>query len=321
MSSSYWPYSSGSGMEDALHDWNSELFGQEPPSSDPAFEYYEQGSRLGSEDAVSSGDDPPSVLWDFVLGDVDAVDNTVGDTLVNEEHFGDQYPVSKNEYLELFSEFHPHFNRFDMADSEASSSEAEVVEEDLAEIPFQPNHPSALRADVLWTSLAHAAQPPEYFCCVCCQKLYHKEAHPLRVPQGVDWNIIDWSCRHYQVEPTMIGGMPTACQKHKTLNDDCYEFVSIFYYYYYLTMGFHFFSIGAESLTRHLLVHSLKKNVDGVCEPILAESAENGKWRDLTGDSGSTGYTELERFAICLSAHGSYELRIQSRCKFAVRTY
>jgi hypothetical protein len=229
-----WQYSSGGRTEDILRDWSSELFGQEPLPSDPAFEYYEQGSNLGSEDAISSGDEPPSVMWDLELSSFSAFDYVASDMSIDEESMGEHHPLSEDEYLEFFGEPHPNFNRVITADSGSSSSEGEAGEvgereDPLVAVPFQPNHPSALRQDALRNSLAHAAQPPDFFCCVCSQILYRKEAHPLRVPQGVDWHTIDWPCRHYGTEPTMIRGMPSACQKHKVLNNDCYEFVSFFF--------------------------------------------------------------------------------------------
>lgn len=149
------PYSSGGGIENTFDDWSSELFGQEPLSLDLVFELYEQGGNFGSDDAVSSGDEPPSALWEFVMDDLDAFDNMVGDTFINEKSIGEQYPISEDEYLELFGEPHPNFSHVVPADLESSSSEADAGEESShgdeeppMALPFQPNRPLTLPEQV-----------------------------------------------------------------------------------------------------------------------------------------------------------------------------
>ncbi|KAG0313074.1 hypothetical protein BG000_006022, partial [Podila horticola] len=112
---------------------------------------YEQGGNLGPDDAVSTGDEPPSALWDFVMDDFNGFDDMVGDMYIDEETIGEEYPISEEEYLELFGEPHQNFGRVIAADSESSSSEGDAGEEGPhgdeelpAAVPFQPNHPLAL---------------------------------------------------------------------------------------------------------------------------------------------------------------------------------
>ncbi|KAG0324692.1 hypothetical protein BG000_002107 [Podila horticola] len=163
-----WPYSSG-----GRSSYN--IFGSEPPSSDPAFELYaEQEGHSDASQDLTAFDEPPSSDWDYFEQDPDEVEKAIlGDMLVEESDFGEVDPFTDEEYLDLFGELPLELNRISSDDCSSVSSrgsggaEGELItEQDDVEMQaganeinqeFCPNRPAALRADMavfneFWTN-------------------------------------------------------------------------------------------------------------------------------------------------------------------------
>lgn len=215
-----WPFSRGGSSDNMIIS--------EPPSSNPAFELYaEQGARFDDEGCHVLEDEPPLSEWEYLEEEED-VDQAWRQCAVEVDVFGEVDPLTEDECQELFGCVPMELSHMW---SEESSSEGPTDEEgrhDQAEEIFRPNQPSTLRDDVLQRSLEGAWEGPSFFCCVCCQLLYPKEVHPLEYQEPFDWQHFDWPCLHYGHEPTLKHGYPSACQKHRKMNEDSLELVSFF---------------------------------------------------------------------------------------------
>ncbi|KAF9272558.1 hypothetical protein BGZ74_005193, partial [Mortierella antarctica] len=202
----------GGGSSEAAPNWMSELYGMEPLSSDPAYEFYEglHGSSFTDEDIPP--EEPPSEDW---------VDET---SSMEDER--EMMPLE--EFLEEWLGEDAHQQLVDNRSEDQDSEEDDDVGSDIsagADEEFIPNRPNVLPEDVLRRSLEDAGLPPLFFCAVCCRLLYTGEdMHQLEYIAEEDLANIAWPCRDYGREPTTINGRLMVCNNHRRLNDETREF-------------------------------------------------------------------------------------------------